>query len=82
VVHAALPDDKAIDAQPAIEEVPSWKSMVPVATPDDPETVVVNVTLAPRMEGFSDDARDTAETAFTVCVIGAETAAAYVASPE
>ena len=53
------------------EVVPSWKVTVPVA-PD--VTVAVSVTLAPKVEGFSEEARATVlDAKFTTWDTGVET---------
>ena len=74
---AALPET-TIAEQPAIEAAPSRKSTVPVGAPADPETLAVNVTLCPAVEGFAEETTLTAGftlTAFTVWVVAGEVAA-------
>ena len=55
----------ATAAQPAIDVAPSLKLMVPVGAM--PVTVAVNVTLAPKVDGFASSRRWWCTPPFTTC---------------
>jgi hypothetical protein len=65
VEHEAVPDVTATEVHIAV--APSKKLTVPVAGPAGPETFAVKLTLAPAVDGFSEEANATAGVAVLTC---------------
>ena len=71
--QVAFPDVSVTAEHPAIEDAPSRKSTVPL-TLEALDTVAVNVTLLPTLDGLDEELSATVELAFTVCATAADVA--------